>query len=909
LGKEDTMNEHAEPERPEIEIYREMLDHLEDIVFCHDPEGRFLFMSAAAERLLGYRKEDLPGLDFAKTIPADYLEEARQRTERQRQKLPVAQPWELQVLSRQGERVWVQIRTQPLYDARGRLLRVYGIARDLRARKAVEEKLDLYTEQLENLVTQRTAKLRESEQRFRELAEMLPETVFEIDLTGRVTFVNRSAFGTFGYTPQDLEEGLIGFDLLSPEDRGRALANMAKVLKGEDLGLTEYTALTRSGERIPVLLHSAAILRDGQAVGIRGFMINIRERKQVELALRESEERNRRILETVPDWIAIARVEDGLFREVNEYFTRMMGYTREEVIGRTSIELGLFLQPADRVRIVESLRETGEVNNVEIRMRTKQGVVLDTLVSARRINFQGEDCMVSVVTDITGRKKAEQELIRLATVVEQAAEGILITESDGTISYANPAFSMLSGFSSAELVGRNIRTMKCDRHDDGFYRHIWSTVTAGNVWKGFIFHQAKEGTVKELESTLSPIRDSTGEVINFVSINRDATQERSLEAQLRQAQKLEAMGTLAGGIAHDFNNILSAIIGFTELAHLDATDQPGMQAQLQEVLKGAKRARDLVKQILTFSRQGQQERKPVDVRIILKEALRLLRATLPSTIEIRQTIGAGCGPVEADPTQIHQVLMNLCTNAAHAMREKGGVLEIELQPVQFGRPEIQRFPGLRSGFYLELTVKDSGHGIAPENLERIFDPYFTTKDKGEGTGLGLAVVQGIVKAHRGAIFAESRTGEGASFHVLLPVIEIEAAAEREPAAELKRGGERVLLVDDESDLVEMGRLMLERLGYSVAVRTSSIEALELFKSDPDRFQLVITDMTMPNMTGDQLAQKLLEIRPRLPVILCTGYSERMTEARAREMGIKAFVMKPVVMQDLSVTIRKVLENP
>jgi PAS domain S-box-containing protein len=900
------MSVHAEPERPEIEIYREMLDHLEDIVFCHDPDGRFLFMSSAAEKLLGYRPENLPGLDFAKIIPPDYLEEAIQRTELQRRKQPVAQPWELQVFNRLGERVWVQIRTQPVYDAQGNLLRVYGIARDLTARKVVEEKLELYTEQLESLVGQRTEKLRESEQRFRELAEMLPETVFEIDLGGQVTFVSRSAFASFGYTPQDVEKGLIAFDLLVPEDRERALGNMAKVLKGDDIGLTEYTALTKDGERVPVLLHSSAIIRDGRSLGVRGFMINICERKQIELALRESEERNRRILETVPDWICIVRVDDGLFLEVNEYFTRMMGYSREEAIGRTTIELGFYVDPADRARFVEILKKTGEVNNVEIRMRTKRGELLDTLLSARRINFQGEDCMVSVVTDITSRKNAERGMSRLATVVEQATEGILITESDGSISYANPAFSALSGFSHEEIVGRNIRTLKCDQHDDSFYRSIWNTVTAGDVWKGRIFNQAKDGKLREFESTLSPIRDSSGDIINFVSINRDATQERSLEAQLRQAQKLEAVGTLAGGIAHDFNNILSAIIGYTELTKLDAAGQPGLQSQLQEVLKGAKRARDLVKQILTFSRQGQQERKPIDARLILKEALRLLRATLPSTIEIRQNICAGCGPVEADPTQIHQVLMNLCTNSAHAMRDKGGVLEIELQPVQIGRHEIVRYPGLRTGRFLKLTVKDTGHGIAPENLERIFDPYFTTKDKGEGTGLGLAVVQGIVKTHNGAITAESRPGEGAAFHVLLPVIEVEPEAEREPAAGLSMGREHVLLVDDENDLVEIGRLLLERLGYSVATRTSSIEALELFKSDPGKFQLVITDMTMPNMTGDLLARRMLEIRPDIPIVLCTGYSERMSEAWAREIGITAFVMKPIVIQELSKIIRKAL---
>jgi PAS domain S-box-containing protein len=774
------MSAAGDPQHPEIEIYREILDHLEDVVFCHDPDGRFLFLSPAAETLLGYRPEDLPGLTFGRTIPPDYLEEAMQRTERQRRKEPVAQPWELQVFNRQGERVWVQIRTKPSYDAQGRLLRVYGIARDLTARKVVEEKLERYTEQLEAQAEQRTQKLREGEERYRS------------------------------------------------------------------------------------------------------------------------------IVETVPDSIAIARLEDGRLLQVNAYFTQLFGYSREEAVGRTPMELNLYVDPAVRSRFVSELKTRGEVHKVEVQYRTQKGVFIDTLLSARRLTFAGEDCLVAVVTDISHRKQAERELARLATVVEQATEGILITESDGTISYANPAFIALSGFSREEIVGRSIRTMKCDQHDDGFYRTIWNTVTAGRVWKGRIFNQTKEGMLREFESTFSPIRDGSGDIISFVSINRDATQERSLEAQLRQAQKLEAVGTLAGGIAHDFNNILSAIMGYSELAKLDAAGQPGLESHLQEVLKGAKRARDLVKQILTFSRQGRQERKPIDMRLVLKEVLRMLRATLPSTIDIRQNIRAGCGPVEADATQIHQVLMNLCTNSAHAMREQGGVLDIELQPVQLDRSEIQRLPGLRPGPYLKLTVRDSGHGIAPENIERIFDPYFTTKDKGEGTGLGLAMVQGIVKTHNGAITAESRPGEGTAFDVLLPVIEVEPEEEREPSAGLSPWRERVLLVDDENDLVEIGRLMLERLGYSVATRTSSIEALELFKSDPGKFQLVLTDMTMPNMTGDLLAQKLLELRPDLPVILCTGYSERMTEARARQMGIKAFLMKPIIIQDLSTTIRKVL---
>jgi PAS domain S-box-containing protein len=891
-----------------IEIYREIMEHLQDVVFCHDPAGRLLYLSPSAEGLVGYGPGEAAELDFRKIIAPEFLEEAFHRTELQGRGEPVAQPWELQVLSRGGERIWVQIRTQPVFDDAGRLQRVYGVARDIRVRKRLEELQRRYESQLEEMIAERTHRLRESEHRFRELAEMLPETVFEIDLSGRLTFVNRRAFDMFGLEPQAFEQGLNAFDMLIPEDLERAGRNLKRVMQGEDLGLTEYTARRRDGSTFPVLLHSTAILREGLPVGARGFVINIKERKDYENALRESEERYRRILETVPDWIAIARVDDGRFIQVNEYFSHLTGYTREEVVGRTSIELGLYVSPADRGRLIDGLKRRGEVKDAEIRFRTKNGKVLDTLLSARRIEVQGEDCLVSVVTDVTRLKKAERELARLAVVIEQATESIFITERDGTITYANPAFVKASGYSRDEIVGSNMRDMKCERHDDSYYRSIWEAITQGRVWKGRIVHRTKDGMFREFESAISPIRDDAGKIVNFVAINRDVTQEVALEAQLRQAQKLEAIGTLAGGIAHDFNNILSAIIGYSELARLDAEGHPGVQAHLQEVLKGAKRARDLVKQILTFSRQGQQERKPILIGTVVKEALRLLRATLPTTIDIRQQIQPDCGPVEADPTQIHQVLMNLCTNSAHAMRETGGTLEVELRAATLDRLAAGRHPDLRPGPYLELTVKDSGHGIRPEALERIFDPYFTTKEKGEGTGLGLAVVQGIVKSHGGAVTVESRPGAGAAFHILLPSLEVAPEVEHEAAIPMSMGRERILLVDDENDLVEIGKLMLERLGYSVTTRTSSIEALELFRDDPQKFDLVVTDMTMPNLTGDQLAGRMMAIRPDLPVILCTGYSERMTEVQAREIGVKAFVMKPVVIRDLSVIIRKVLEQ-
>jgi len=402
-------------------------------------------------------------------------------------------------------------------------------------------------------------------------------------------------------------------------------------------------------------------------------------------------------------------------------------------------------------------------------------------------------------------------------------------------------------------------------------------------------------------------------------------EKRLLELQLQQAQKMEAIGTLAGGIAHDFNNILAAIIGYTEIASLQVADDNKAKESLNEVLKAGHRAKDLVNQILAFSRPAEEGRKPIQVTSIMKEALKLLRATLPATIETRQNIeiDPDQDTILADPTQIHEVLMNLCTNAAHAMWENGGILEISLQNVEIGirNSEFEDDEGkppihipyssvdLDPGQYLRLTVSDTGHGMTEKVMKRIFDPYFTTKDKGGGTGMGLSVVHGIIKSHSGTITVYSEQAKGSTFHVYLPLIQEEVQKpDIDDNAPVLTGHERILFVDDEHALVEIAKDILERLGYEVVTRTSSVEALELFRVRAHSFDLVITDMTMPNMTGDKLSRELMKIRSDIPIILCTGYSERISEEKAKGMGIREFVMKPLVMKDLAKTVRKALDT-
>ncbi|KPK26118.1 MAG: hypothetical protein AMK69_12720 [Nitrospira bacterium SG8_3] len=515
-----------------------------------------------------------------------------------------------------------------------------------------------------------------------------------------------------------------------------------------------------------------------------------------------------------------------------------------------------------------------------------------------------------IVRDITERKEAEEALRdskeKYRLLVDNAHDGIFIAQN-GLIKFQNPKAQEILGCSAHELPetpfidlvhpeDRRLLPKKRESRHKG--EGIPSTYSV-RITK-------KSGEELWVQINAVDIKwEREAATLNFV---RDITIEKRLEAQLLQAQKMEAIGTLAGGIAHDFNNILSSVIGYTELALEEVSKGGLLHSNLQEVLKAGRRARDLVRQILAFSRQSDQELKPLEISPIIKETLKLLRASLPSTINIKQHMGANLGTVMTDPTQVNQILMNLCTNAAHAMEKNGGTLEVNLEKVGNGTDVGVRFPGLSPGPYVKLTVSDNGHGMAPEVKERIFDPYFTTKEKGEGTGLGLAMVHGIVKSHGGTITVYSEPEMGATFHVYLPIKETETDQATGSEETIPTGSERILFVDDEQPIVDIAKQMVEQLGYSMVTRTSSLEALELFRAKPDEFDLVITDMTMPNMTGEELANELMFIRPDIPIILCTGFSRSVTEKKAKAMGIQAFILKPILRQELAETIRRVLDE-
>ena len=510
------------------------------------------------------------------------------------------------------------------------------------------------------------------------------------------------------------------------------------------------------------------------------------------------------------------------------------------------------------------------------------------------------------------RKKAEGELRvseeRYRRLVENAPLGILTIDPEGRIMDVNANLVTILGSPSKEMTqGINMFTYPL-LIQAGISADFRQCLQAGTNGVFETAYRSKWGKETHLRYHLTPIRNQEGDSIGVQAIVEDITQQKDLENQLVRAQKLEAIGTLAGGIAHDFNNILAAILGYTELASFDLPQYSRSRENLNQSIKAIHRAKNLVRQILAFSRQNRQERRPMEIRPVVNEGLKILRASLPATIEIRGEIAVNTGIVEADPTQIHQILMNLCTNAAQSMSEKGGVLEVSLIRKDFLGSSSSAIAGIKEGSYVKLTVADTGCGMAPEVVKKVFDPYFTTKEVGKGTGLGLAIVHGIVEDYGGKVTVASEPGKGSVFEVYLPCMSpTSEPMELEKTDHLPRGArERILLVDDETAIAESVKGILEWLGYEVDGRVSSREALDLFRKRSADYDLVITDMTMPQMNGDELAREILKICPDLPVILCTGFSERVSATKAKAMGIKEFLLKPLAIGDLARAVRRCL---
>ncbi len=634
-----------------------------------------------------------------------------------------------------------------------------------------------------------------------------------------------------------------------------------------------------------------------------GMLRDITARKQADVALRKSEERFKRLSDVTFEGIMIH--DEGVAVEVNESLVKMFGYSREEMIGNVLYRLFI---PEEYHSIIEENFAKKVVAPYEVIARRKDGTLFPLEVESR--NIKGDRYQVIAVRDITVRKQAQIERERLSLAIEQSSETIVITDKEGIIQYANPAFEKISGYTCEEVIGKNPRILKSDLQDITIYPKLWKTLTDGEIWRGRFINKKKDGEIYLENATISPVFDAFGRVSNYIAVKRDITHEVEMEGQLRQKYKMEAIGLMAGGIAHNFNNNLAIILGNVELTQLKLPEYSGVGDYLKNAKIAVMRSRDLVQQILTYSREGGHDKTPTQLPLLIEETLNLLHSTTPTTIDLLQDINENSRDttINADASQVQEALINLCNNAMHAMDEKGE-LRVSLETVQLQYHDIPAQYECLPGCYAKLSVQDDGSGMSPETVDKIFDPFFTTKEVDEGTGMGLATVQGIMNQHGGLIKVSSNLNKGTTFDLFFPVSEQPQTAELTSAnRELPRGTERILFLDDDEMLSHLGEMMLSEAGYQVTAMTSSIEVLKLFNADPNRFDLVITDQTMPDLSGKDLIQELLKVRPDLVTILCTGFSNKIDKDEAKKLGISAFCMKPLNLPELVQTVRRVLDT-
>jgi len=877
--------------RQSEERYRNLVDNASDGIFISDRDGNFQSVNPAGCEMLGYMHGELLKMNIRDIIEPENLKQYPIR-------LPDLHAGKKVVIQRKMQRKDLSILN---VEISGKMLpngQLQGIVRDITERKRAEDALRAEKELSDSII------------------DSIPGAFYLLNDQVRFVRWNRSMEKLVGYTPHEIEQ-MSPLDLFYGEDKEKIAASISKVLR-EGEATIEANLVTKEGYEIPFLLNGRRILINDRPFLI-GVGIDITERKKAEDEMLREKAFSDMTIDSIPGMFYLLD-EKGNFKRWNKNMTEQTGYSDAEMRSLNALD---FFEGKDRELIAERIRDVFEQGHtiVEAEMVYKDGRKIPHIFTGRRVVVNGKQKLLGVGIDTTERNRAVQALRESKERFRRLVESThAVTWESGPqrrqFSYVGPQ--------AVEMLEYDLK----DWYEDYFWQKHIHPDDRERVIKEFDVKTAqsdefeiqyrftsKSGKSVWLQDIVSIIRRS-GEAQRMqgflvdITERKQAEQEREeLESQLRHSQKLETIGTLAGGIAHDFNNILGPIFGYTELALHDLDDKTRVREELAQVLKAAERARDLTGQILLFSRQGEEERKPLRIQLIIKEVIKFLKASFPATIQLKHRIDNNCKPIMANATQIHQVLTNLCTNAYHAMREKGGVLNLKLETETWSEEMSRSMPRLeKTTEYVKLTVSDSGHGISPHIVERIFEPFFTTKAVGEGTGLGLSVVHGIVTKHGGDISVMSRKGEGTDFYVYLPALESAGDMDVDEKTSLPVGNETIMCIDDEKEIVNMEKITLERLGYKVLAYSSSARALADFKKEPHMADLVLTDQTMPELTGMQMAGEMLKINPDLPIVLLTGFSESVTEEAVKKAGIREMLLKPFSIGQLAGILRSALEK-
>lgn len=883
IGRDITAAKRAE-ER--LQLLNFALDHVREAAYLIDENTRFLYVNDEACRALRYsRKEILGGMSVLDIVPG--LTERRWSSHWRELKAHGSLTFEAFHETKDGHVFPVEIAANIFrYDG---IDYNVALARDITERKQVE------------------TELQRSNDLLRAIIEAAPTAIIGLDLDGNVQHVwNQAAEKMLGWKAQEV----MGRPLPSvPSESQEEFRRFREWIRsGKSLNGVEVRRQRRDGTFINYSIY-ASPLRDAEGAikGNIAVMVDMTERNRAEAALRESEERFRTAFDTHPDAIALLELEDLKYADVNGGFTKLSGYDKWQVIGRSAREVNILLEPEEVSRALEKLNENGYLENFETTLHLRDGRLIAGLLAARFMTIKGIPHILAIARNIEDWKRAEKDRSRLITAIEQACETVVITDPEGTILYANPAFERVTGFPRDKVIGGNPRILKSGQHDQAFYHNLWRTIRSGKVWSGHFVNKRRDGSLYEEEATISPIKDESGKIVNYVAVKRDVTGEVLLKKQLLEAQKMEAVGTLAGGVAHDFNNLLQVILGYAEMA-LMAKDMRKSLSALREIRGAARSAAELTQALLTFSRRVESKLRPIDLNHELQQLARMLRRTIPKMIEIEMTLSDDLHAINADPGQLQQIVLNLAVNARDAMPDRGRII-IETKNVFLDDEYCESHIGASPGHHVLLTFSDTGCGMDEETAAHVFEPFFTTKEAGKGTGLGLSVVFGIVKNHGGNILCDSQPGKGTTFRIYLPALGKHQQSLKDEQGWTPTGGnETILLVDDETSIRLMTRSMLESFGYTVLQASNGREALEIFCRERHRISLVILDLIMPEIGGKECLQEILRLAPETKTIIASGYAADGQIDRALEGGAKACVRKPFDMRQILRTIREVLDQ-
>ena len=757
--------------------------------------------------------------------------------------------------------------------------------------------------------------LKESEERYQQIFETNQAIKLLVDpQEGAIVEANQAACEFYGYTKAEiLTKKITDINMLPPDQVHLEMARAKTV----DRVRFSFPHRLASGEMRDVLVYSGPV-KTAEGTLLFSIIHDVTDQKRAEELLKENQERYRKAqrLGKVGNWeYNIQTMEfwgSDEAKGIYGFDPQSESFTTEEVES--------CIPERERVHqaLIDLLQREKEYN-LEFDIITRDTRERKTIVSIAEVekDENGNPIRITgVIQDITKRKQSELALrkseARLHAVFEAADQiSFVITNAqdpEPLILEFSPGAEKIFKYNRAEMIGKPVSVLHLPEEVAQFPVAHQKMREGKAGFSGETTLVRKSGEKFPALFSTYPIFDEGGHMHAALSVSIDISERKELESKLLQAHKMEAIGNLAGGIAHEFNNVLAIILGNAELAMDDLPDWNPAKGSLEEICTASFRAKEVVRQILSFARKTMTSLKPLEINSIVKESLKLMRASIPTMIDIQSNISPEPCMIFGDPTEIHQIVINLCTNASHAMKATGGVLEVGTSEVILDERAVSRYEDLSTGNYVKLTVKDSGEGIEADVLEKVFEPYFTTKEFGAGSGMGLAVVYGIVKKCKGAIHIESKVGEGTTVEVLFPKIEGEEPAKEKTESEFSTGNERILLVDDDPSIVNMTHLMLERMGYTVSSMTDSTTALERFKSAPDNFDLVITDMSMPKMSGDQLAAELIKVRKEIPILLCTGHSDAVDEKKAKVIGIKGFAMKPLDKGKLANAVRTILDK-